>query len=221
MRPLLMKACIAALGSVAIAAGAAAPASASARPAKAPKKPSSLNVCAIPSTAQLAEAEIDEPCQEAKTARAPVRKSPLGGSAGSVEYGARWGGETGAPLHSMTILVIHALGSGKALEFFKKKLRLMVLENGLPVSVSKGTASFSGETSSCTNPPTGDCTHGTFLAIAGSWVVEAFLDDYPPTIPGSNEDEASQANDEPEDIAQEEAIKPALASIGASVVAKV
>lgn len=215
-----MKACIAALGSIAIAAGAAAPASAAARPAKAPKKPFSLNVCGIPSTAQLGQAEIDEPCHEVKTARAPVKKSPLGGSAGSVEYGARWGAETGAPLHSLSILVIHALGSGKALQFFQKKLRQQVIENGLPVSVSKGTASFSGETSSCSNPPTGDCTHGTFLALAGSWVVEVFLNDYPPTIPGSNEDEIP-ANDEPEDIAQEEAIKPALTSIGASVVGKV
>lgn len=221
MRPLLMKACITVLGSIAIMAGAAAPASALALPAKAPTKPFSLHVCGIPSGAQLAAAEIDEPCHEAKTGRVPVKKSPAGGSAGSVLYGAHWGLPK-APAHSLSILVTQELGSGRAVELFQKGFRLKVLAHGQPVKVSKGgTASLDTETSACQNPPTGVCVAGTFLAIAGRWVVEVFLADYPPTIPGSNEDETSAAMMEADGIAEEEKIKPMLSSIGASVVAKV
>ena len=216
-----MKACITALGSIAIMAGAAAPASASARLAKTHKKPFSLNVCGIPSGAQLAEAEVDEPCQQAKPGRVPVKKSPLGGSAGSVVYGAHWGLPK-APSHLLSILVTHELGSGKAVELVEKVFRGEVLSHGQPVKITKSVwASLDTETSACVNPPTGVCVTGSFFAIAGSWEVEVYLDDYPPTIPGSNEDETSAATMEADGLAEEAKIKPALASIGLSVVAKV
>jgi hypothetical protein len=217
-----MKACIVAFGSIAMAAGASAPASAAARSARTHKKPFSLNVCAIPSSGELAAAEISAPCHESKTLRTPVRKSRVGGTAGSVQYGAHWSASATAlaPSHSLSIIVIHELGSGRGVEIFRKEFRLKVIGHGLEVSVRKGRASEVGETSSCVNPPTGDCTFATFLAISGDWVFEAFLRSYPPTIPGTNELE-TPSEDDPQDLLQEEAIRPALSSIGASVVAKV
>jgi hypothetical protein len=221
MRSLLMKACIAALGSIAITVGAAAPVSASGGLAKIKTKPVSLNVCGIPSGGQLAEAEVDEPCKEAKTGRVPVKKSPLGGTAGSVVYGAQWGLPK-APSPALGILATQLLGSGKAVKEVEKEFRGKVLSHGQPVKITKDvTASLDTETSACVNPPTGVCVAGSFFAIAGSWVVEVYLDDYPPTIPGSNEEETSAAAMQADGIAEEEKIKPALASIGLSVLAKV
>jgi hypothetical protein len=220
MRPLLIKACIAALGSIAITAGSAAPVSASGPPNKTEKKPVSLNLCGIPSGGQLAEAEIEEPCKEAKTGRVPVKKSPVGGSAGSVLNGAHWG-QPQAPSHSLSILATHELGSGKAVKEFEKGFRGLVLSHGQALKISKSvTASLDTESFACDNPPTGVCVSGSFFAIAGRWVVEVFLHNYPPTIPGSNEEETSAATMEADGIAEEEKIKPALASIGLGVVAK-
>jgi hypothetical protein len=98
----------------------------------------------------------------------------------------------------------------------------VVLSHGQAVKISKSvTASLDTETSACDNPPTGVCVSGSFFAIAGRWIVEVFLHNYPPTIPGSNEEETSAATMEADGIAEEEKIKPALASIGLGVVAKV
>ncbi len=93
----------------------------------------------------------------------------------------------------------------RAVELVEKAFRLEVLGHGQPLKISKEeTASLYTETSACVNPPTGVCVAGSFLAIAGSWVVEVYLDDYPPTIPGSNEDETSAAAMEADGIAEEE-----------------
>jgi hypothetical protein len=208
--------CLAALVGFSGAASATPGASAAGK-----KKPFSLNICALPSPGELAAAQIEAPCHKGKTTTIAPKHSPLGGTVGSVLYEAAWGTQTG-PSHSLTVLVTHLLGSGKGLAFSEHIFKLRVLSNGKPLAVGKRNyASDAAETSACVNPPTGDCTRGTFLAIKPGWFVEVFLTGYPPTIPGTTEDEeGSQVNDEAEDIKQEEQLEAPLSTIGKTVTAK-
>jgi len=220
VRRLVTKVFIAGFAEIVVAAGFVPPASTAGQAVTSGKKAFSGNVCGIPSSGELAAAHIEDPCHKVKTAKVPVKKSPLGGTVGSVEWGGRWGKPTnaGMPSHYLGVLVTRELGSGRALELFEKKFRLSVIGNGAPINVGKGTASMLTETASCPNPPTSDCTKGTVLAIVGRYVVEIFLNDFPPTIPGASEE--GQGEDDAEDMAQEELIKPVLREIANSVVAK-
>ena len=212
----LIRLSLAAFGSVVVSGALAGPAAAAPKH----KKPPSLDLCAI-AAGPVASAEVSAPCVKLKTATVPVRHSPAGGTAGIVTYGARWGtASSGAvPQHYASITVIDLLGSGKGVEAFKKGYRSRVIGNGLPVVIAGATASILTEPNNCLNPPSGECAQGTFLAIKGRWVIEAFLDDYPPTIPGSMED--TPAEGEAAVMQTEQFMKPALTAIGRAVAAKV
>jgi hypothetical protein len=175
------------------------------------------NVCGIPSARELTAAHISAPCHKVKTAKVPVKKSPLGGSIGSITWSARWGSAVHAPTHYLGVGISKELGSGTAHNVVMKHFRGSVLQHGALINVGKGLASIYTDTASCSNPPTDDCTRGTVLAVVGNYVVNVSLDDYPPTNPGA---EPSPGDDEGEDNAQEDAIKPALRQIAKSVVAK-
>jgi hypothetical protein len=169
---------------------------------------------------ELAAAHITNPCHEVKTAKSPIRKVPIGGTAGSITWAARWGtaGRGDQPVHYLGVVVSKETGSGKALAIYEKNLRLEILGHGGLIPVRKGgLASVDTNTASCPNPPTDDCTRGDVLGIFGRFTVQISLADFPPTDPSAP---ASPGDDEPEDNAQEDAIKPALRSIAASVFAR-
>jgi len=53
--------------------------------------------------------------------------------------------------------------------YFQKRERARVLANGILVSNGKGVlATWAGETYSCKNPPTGDCTTTEFESMKGN-----------------------------------------------------
>jgi hypothetical protein len=186
------------------------------------KKPPGVNICALPSASELMAAQIVGPCRKGKTSVQAPRHSPLGGTSGSVLYKGAWGSPTG-PSHSLTVIVMHLTGSGKALALAEQIFRGRVLAHGAHVALGKGAFSSTySETFACPNPPTGDCTNGSFLAIKPGWFVEVFLTGYPPTIPGASEEEAgSEVNDEAEDRKQEEQLEVPLKALGKSVATKV
>lgn len=212
----LVRLSIAALGSFALAAAIAGPALAK----KPHKKLPTLNLCAIAGGA-VSSAQVQAPCTTLKMTVTPGKATALGTTASVATYGARWGTpSSGAtPRHYASILAMYAYGSAVGVELFKHIFRPKVLGNGLPVAVGSGIASVFTDASSCLNPPTHQCVDGTFLALKGNWAIEAFLDNYPPTIPGAPELELPAQETAAKQL--EEMMKPALAGIGQQVAGKV
>jgi hypothetical protein len=209
---------IAALVALALVGVVAAPAAAG-KPKK-KKLPIGPNICSIASSA-VAAAKVTEPCTKGKTVVVKGKSTPLGETASTVTYGAHWGKASTAanPRHWAAVILIHASGSASALELIRRAARLKVLAHGLPVAVSGGIGSVYAEPNACLNPPTHQCGNAIFLALKGNWLIEAYLNDFPPTIPGAEED--SVAVQEEAERTLEEEMRPALSAIGTAVASKV
>jgi hypothetical protein len=203
-----------ALAFVVLAAGPAA----AAKPKK--KLLAGPNLCSIASGA-VAAAKVTEPCTKGKTAFVKGKPTPLGTTASTVTYGAHWGKASTAahPSHWAAVIVIHAFGSAAGVELFKQIARPKVLAHGLPVAVSGGIGSVFADPNACLNPPTDQCGNAIFLALKGSWLIEAYLNDFPPTVPGAEEDPV--AVQEQAETTLEEEMRPALSAIGTAVAGKV
>ena len=133
------------------------------------------------SSGALAAAEVTGSCHE-HHGRSQLRHTPYG-IVGVAVYTAEWGTRVPGlvPQHTLSVGALREIGSGKAAEYLEKQARLKVLEEGAPVgSGGKVTASWSGETYSCQNPPTGDCTNSNFQAAKGRWILTASLGGAPP-----------------------------------------
>jgi len=150
--------------------------------------------------------------------------TPLG-SYTSTLYTARWLAEKPTielvPHHSLSVGVAHITSSSPAVvNFFKKHERAKVLENGVLVANSGGVlATWAGDTSSCKNPPTGDCTISEFESTKGNWGVVLTALGAPPTGPEVEKDESE--GDDPEDLAQEELMKGPTVGVGLAITAKI
>ncbi len=170
----------------------------------------------------VASAEVSGGCHE-KHGHSKTQHTPFG-TVGLTIYSAEWGSLTPGlvPQHTLLVTALRETGTGKAARYIEKQARLKVLEEGSPVSPvgSKVTASWSGDTYSCENPPTGDCTNSEFQAAKGRWVLGAGLSGAPPGIPGSEENAAEQNEDDPQDLQQEEALKGPVVSLGLYIAAR-
>lgn len=206
MQRLIVASCVALAVAVVPAAAAAA------------KRPFSGNICAIPNAGQLSAAHITGPCKKWKTVKHAPKRSPLGGTVGTTFYQAQWGTPHGVsgPSHSLLVQITRIDGSGTALAVTRKLLRDKILEHGVLVAVGKPGSLFT-ETSSCVNPPTGDCTWGQVLALVGSYYLLVSLHDAPPTNPGA---EPSPGEDEGQDNEQEATIMAPVTSIAKAIAAK-
>jgi hypothetical protein len=178
------------------------------------KRAITLNLCKIAGGA-VSSAQVSAPCHQLPTVTEPGKPTPIGRAPTIVLYGARWGqvGSTANPQHFAEVTVGHLLGKGKTLEIAEKEYRLKVIGHGLPVAVSGGTGSVFTEPFACVNPPTEQCSSGQFLAIKGTWAIQAHLSDLPPTIPGAPELELAAAAAQIKQL-EEQIVKPRLAVIG-------
>jgi hypothetical protein len=170
----------------------------------------------------LSAAEVSGGCHETR-GRSKTRHTPFG-TVGVAVYTAKWGTSTGllVPQHTLVVSALRETGSGEAAKYIEKQARLKVIEEGSPVGSPGGkvTASWNGDTYSCENPPTGDCTKSEFQAAKGRWVVGAGLLGAPAGTPGAEENAAEQNEDDPQDLQQEEALKGPVVSIGLYIAAR-
>jgi hypothetical protein len=135
-----------------------------------------------------------------------------------VTYQARWGslGTISAPTYHATVGVIHVEGSAAAIAVYAKAFRAEVLANGSPVKLKPYTTE-AGDTASCHNPPTSDCTQASVMALAGHYgVVGAY---YGPAKFVGADDPQDQSVDEANDKAQEDAVKGAVVALANSITA--
>jgi hypothetical protein len=211
-RHLLSVACLVAIGSLALFATAAL---ARHRVATTKTKAFAGNICATVTPGEVSAASVDEPCTRVKTIKRPPKPVPiLGGSYGYVRYGARWGDPGGEPARALRIRVTKVEGSGRVLALDKREWRKAILTKGKHVNVGS-IGSVQTETTPCVNPPTGDCTEATLLAVVGNYQIMILLQNHPPT-----EESAAPTPvepDEAEDKAQEGLATVPLVAIGRAV----
>src|SRR4051812_34905300 len=152
------------LAAATLAAGAAAPVSGNAG-----VELFSGNLCATAQKSALSKLKVSNSCVQSRSAK--VRSTPLG-SVWSVTYMARWGplGTISAPTHHVVFEVIQVQGSAAAIALYAKSFRAEVLANGVPVKL-KPLTTEAGDTAACHNPPTGDCTQASVMAIIGHYGV--------------------------------------------------
>jgi hypothetical protein len=174
------------------------------------------NLCAAVPAGALKALKISAPC---------VRQKPLThvqstafGSVRSVTYLAHWrsGGTFANPKPNLSIEVIDVSGSAAAVAYLGKAWRLQVLANGIPVSLHP-LATESGDTATCHNPPTGDCTEAELLALVGQYAVT--IEYFAPAKFIQPDDPQDPAVGESNDRAQEEAIKKPFVGLAKSVMA--
>jgi hypothetical protein len=187
------------------------------------KKAPPISLCAWGNASgALSAAEVSGGCHE-KHAHSKTRHTPFG-TVGVAIYTAEWGTATPGlvPQHTLLVTALRETGSGKAAKYLEKQARLKVLEEGSPVSPYGGkvTASWHGDTYSCENPPTGDCTNSEFQAAKGRWVLGVGLAGAPAGTPGAEENAAEQNEDDAQDLQQEEALKGPVVSIGLYIAAR-
>jgi hypothetical protein len=166
------------------------------------------NLCLLPTAAELAAAHISGPC----TRRHPAghtSHTPLG-SLRTTGFGALWGTTSLERTHALSITVTKLSGSAAAVGAARSKLGSQILGEGAPIGIGF-RSEWHGSTGSCENPPTDDCTTTQITAFAKSSLIVMTLLDYPTS--GS----AAQGEDDPEDLAQEEADKPAAVAIAKAV----
>jgi hypothetical protein len=201
-----------------------APALATAKPsAKKPiHKGPVVHLCAwIAASGASGTLKLEGSCKETH-GHPKVIHTPFG-SYTSTFYTARWLEEHPTielvPHHTLSVGVAHITSSSSAvISFFQKKERAKVLENGVLVANSKGVlATWAGSTSSCKNPPTGDCTTNEFESTKGNWGVVLTSTGAPPTGPEVEKDESN--GDEPEDLQQEEEVKGGTVGVGLAITA--
>jgi hypothetical protein len=207
-----------------VAAALWAPAAGFAKPApkKGHKVAPTLHLCAWMIAAGAGSLELEGSCREThghpKTFHTPL------GSYTSTLYTASWRAEHPTlelvPHHMLSVGVAHVTGSSAVISYFQKHERAKVLANGVLVANSKGLlATWAGDTYSCKNPPTGDCTTSEFESTKGNWGVVLADTGAPPGSPGAEEENSGE--DDPQDLAQEELLKPATVGIGMAITGKV
>jgi hypothetical protein len=167
------------------------------------------NVCSALSVGELDAAHVQGPCKKLKATR-HATTTPLG-SLTSEGFGGRWGAlpKTGVG-HVLTISVDRFSASSAVLAVGRKKLRAKVLASGTPVGVGS-VSTWHGDTGSCPNPPTSDCTTSVVTAIVHNSLLTVVMVDYP--VGGSE----SQEHDEEEDLAQEESDKAPVVAVAKSI----
>lgn len=199
-----------------------APSASAAQTAGASKAPFSGNLCSIPSSGELSAAHISVPCTKDKTVTQRPKKSPLGGTAGSILYGAHWGVGVSGPSHVLSITVTKLTGSGNALKYGEQIYKLKIQSKGeLPLTAASD-GSVDTEPLSCENPPTGVCTKGTLLGQVGPYVILIGLADHPPTNPAipENSIELTPEQRQAQADAYAHELEAPLLAIGKSVAAK-
>ncbi len=162
--------------------------------------------------------ELEGGCHEAH-ARPRTHSSPLG-SVTSAFYTAKWGVPPvgSGPHHLLSVSLVHLTGSSAAIAYVRKRARLKILGNGLVVASKGVIASWSHETVSCKNPPTGDCTTSDFEGLKGTWEVIVNVVGAPPGSPGAAEEESSSGEDTAQDIAQEELLRGPTVGVGMAIL---
>jgi len=178
-----------------------------------------VHLCAWMGAGGALSLELEGGCHE--THGTPkTRHTPLG-SGTSTFYTARWGVTNLQllPEHVVSVGVAHVTGSSAVLALVKKEERAKVLENGVLVANSNGVlATEAGDTYSCQNPPTGDCTKTEFESVKGNWGVVLGVVGAPPGSPGAQEENSGE--DDPQDLAQEESLKGPTVGLGLAITAR-
>jgi hypothetical protein len=170
------------------------------------------HLCHIVTAAELAAAHVTASCNGDKRF-SRTAKTPLG-SVTTETFSASWGKPSrSGPSHEVAVTVTRVKGSAAAIAYGLKKLRGEILERGALVSVGS-IASIEGDTASCVNPPTEDCTTSLLAAIAkkNNYEINVFLSN----APTGGEPEGS-SGDDPADIKQEEADRPPMIAIAHTV----
>jgi hypothetical protein len=162
--------------------------------------------------------ELEGGCHEGH-ARPKNHSTPLGSVTSSL-YTAKWGVATvdSEPHHLLSISLAHLTGSSAAIAYVKSRARLKIINNGLVVNSKGVTASWSHDTSSCKNPPTGDCTNSDFEGLKGAWEVIVNVVGAPPGSPGAAEEESPTGVDDAQDLAQEEVLRGPTVGVGMAIL---
>ncbi len=175
------------------------------------------NVCSLVSAGELAAAHIPGPaCTKGKPIIKAAKPTPLGGTYGASEWGAHWGvHEGGSPIHYLVVTVFKIYGSGASLAKAHARLRHQVLAYGHPIGVGKPGAFF-GESATCSNPPTDDCTNDSVKALVGSYEVFVLLEDAQPGPAGA---ETPPGDDTAQDQEEQESDRGPVIAIAKSIAA--
>jgi hypothetical protein len=213
MDQLATRVSMAAAATIAIAA-LAGPHPAHARPASAGKAASSVKLCGMLGSSQLAAVHITAPCVKGRTTRKTTRTSL--GPVTRESFVANWGklnrNGTG---HFLVVGATRFSGSAAALFAGRARLKANIRAYGIKVGAGSLAAARMG-TSSCLNPPTEDCTHTSVLALVRNFVFEVIVYDEP--VGGVAEAESS--GDRAVDVEQEEVDGVPTVSIAKTVGAK-
>lgn len=202
-------ACAAWLAAVTAGVVLAACATADARPVGgAKKRVFAGHLCSIVTAAELTAAHISAPCNGDKR-RTRTIATPLG-SVTTETFSATWGHPAAIP-HELSVAVGRVRGSAAAIAYGRTRLRREIIGKGVPVGLGS-VSSLESSTSSCVNPPTEDCTNADLDAIVGNYSLDVILFDAP--VGGQRE---VGSDDEPEDIAQEEAERGPMLAIARTV----
>ncbi len=125
------------------------------------------------------------------------------------------------PQHVVSVVPRPRHGLQRRVAYAKKRSAQNVLSNGAPVVASKTVlATWAGETDSCKNPPTGDCTTNEFEAIEGGLAAHRRRRRRPARLPRRAKKKAS-GEDDAQDLAQEELLKGATVGVGMAIVGKI
>ena len=218
MRQLIARACVAVVALV-VASIVATPVGARERTATTGTKNSIVNFCTVVTAAELSAAHVSGPCLKGHT----VTRSILG--VPTVTFSVAWGTPAAKkPPHYLAILVTQA--SGQVPSAYLQQLRGQVLANGTPLKVGAVTGktfsvggdyvSIGGDTHSCLNPGTDDCTDDQLMALGSNYLMTIVLYDVPRPLAN----EPSSGSDDPNDIAQEQELYRPLAAIEKTATAK-
>lgn len=171
------------------------------------------NICGLPTGAELTAVHITGPCKKLRT-RTQISRTPFG-KLTQTRFAANWGFlPTNGVGHVLVIGVTRVSGDRALLSAYRARLRAHILVEGRPAGVGS-VSEWHGETASCPNPPSDDCTKEQVSALVGNYILAVDLIDVPTNAPAP---EPSQ--DEPVDLAQEEADLAPIEAI-AKTVAKV
>jgi len=182
-------------------------------------KNATVNFCTVVTAAELAAAHVGGPCHNGTT----VRSSILGVS--TVTFSAVWGGNPGkGGAHYLSIIVAQATGTVPPA--YLELLKGQVFGQGQPLKVAGhggttfplggDTVEVDGDTVSCVNPGTGDCTQDKLVALGHNYLMTILLYDVPRPLAG----EPSSGEDDANDIAQERELYGPLAAIERTTTAK-
>ena len=172
------------------------------------------------SAARYSEYRPCTPVQRSGSGSQLGQRCPTQGSVTSSLYTAKWGTPKLelVPQHLLSIGLFHVTGAPAAVAYLKKRARAKVLSEGILVANKAVFASWSGETASCKNPPTGDCTVSNVEGLKGTWEVVVGVDGAPPGSPGAAEEENPTGQDDAQDLAQEELLKGPAVGVAMAVL---